>query len=70
MIWVILCEFIDDFMNGVDFSDFNRSEFDGGGDFISNYKLNIGTTLLNALLIVFYFAFTSLTTVGFGDYYP
>ena len=66
LIWIILCEIIEDFFQGRDFT--NRIIIGDSDVFITNYHLN-ENTLPEATLIVIYFAFTSLTTVGFGDYY-
>ena len=65
IIWIILCESVEDFLHG---SDFGKYE-DDGDTFISAYQLN-GYSLEGETLVMVYFAFTSLTTVGFGDFYP
>ena len=42
---------------------------DEHGDFFSEFGLLERTEYENAIAVT-YFAFTSLSTVGFGDYYP
>tara|TARA_B110000285_G_C14562000_1_gene353903 strand:- start:250 stop:474 length:225 start_codon:yes stop_codon:yes gene_type:complete len=66
IIWVILCEFVEDFLHDNHFNQY----YDNAGDtFISAYNL-ISYSLEGETLVMIYFAFTSLTTVGFGDFYP
>ena len=40
------------------------------GDFIHSQKLHELATDMERGIIIMYFAFTSLSTVGFGDFHP
>ena len=68
-LWIILCEFVEDFILNIEFSDVNLVNKFTKDYFIPYYDLQYEEDNL-VLLKVFYFAFTSLTTVGFGDYHP
>jgi len=71
--WVLLCEFLEDFV--IDPYNSNaeivpgQDSDDGSQYFFPYYGLH-ETSLERTTLNIFYFAFTSLTTVGFGDYHP
>jgi hypothetical protein len=52
---------IDEFLNG---TDEERPDL-----FIDTFSMYSNTRMEN-MIIIFYFAFTSLSTVGFGDYHP
>ena len=70
--FLVLCEFVEDFIHDQDIAEFhtdaNDFKFEIPG-FHKYYEINDNPTSRN-LLISLYFAFTSLSTVGFGDYYP
>lgn len=72
IIWVLLCEFIEDFILNDNFA----SQIATGNEekfaelyFFPYYGL-CDKSLEEVTLDIFYFAFTSLTTVGFGDFHP
>lgn len=71
VIWWILCEALLDFK--YDISDtpesfaFYESEYED--TFINQYG-SMGNTPKHNMIVGVYFAFTSLSTVGFGDYNP
>jgi hypothetical protein len=52
---------IDEFLNG---TDEERPDL-----FIDTFSMYSNSRTEN-MIIIFYFAFTSLSTVGFGDYHP
>ena len=70
--FLVLCEFVEDFIHDQDIAelhtDANDFKFEIPG-FHKYYEINDNPTSRN-LLISLYFAFTSLSTVGFGDYAP
>jgi hypothetical protein len=69
--WLMLCEFMHDFYFDIDLkinSDGNQPEQELDL-FIIHYGME-DKTHKESLLIATYFAFTSLSTVGFGDYHP
>lgn len=69
--WLMLCEFVHDFVYDID-PIYDREP----GKEEIEYDLFITTFGLenmerkDSLILVVYFAFTSLSTVGFGDYHP
>ena len=64
-LWIILCEFVEDFVMDME----SGTDIHGDLNFMVYYHLE--TTHDNDVMLkVFYFAFTSLTTVGFGDFHP
>ena len=68
MLWLIMCEAIGDFYHDTEFREgqpfFESSEF-----FIPKFELNEMSAVKQAIAVT-YFAQTSLSTVGFGDFYP
>lgn len=67
--FLILCEAVDDFGYDIEFGEkYEYNESDQPG-FLAEYGLT-ETTTSRSLLISLYFAFTSLSTVGFGDFAP
>lgn len=70
--WLILCEAINDFYLNIDVESEKQDAFYENFEeetFISYNGLQGNSHKLN-IIIAFYFAFTSLSTVGFGDYNP
>jgi hypothetical protein len=70
VMFLVLCEGIDDFVYDLDFGHLSLtdSDYEQPG-FLTYYGLGSNTTSRN-LLISLYFGFTTLSTVGFGDYAP
>lgn len=71
MMWMIICEIIEDFVLGIRFYDTETNAATALGDayFIPAYGLERRPPS-DSWIIVTYFAITSLSTVGFGDYNP
>ena len=67
--WMILCEFIEDYILDTNFAKYGHEELYSGNYFYTFYDFH-KTDPLEVTLSNFYFAFTSLTTVGFGDFHP
>ena len=71
VIWLILCEFLLDFKydisNTPESWEFYETEYED--TFINQYATMYNTPKENIIIVV-YFAFTSLSTVGFGDFNP
>jgi hypothetical protein len=67
--FLVLCEAVDDFLNDKEFGETEHTDPESFPGFLSEYGLYETATSRN-LLISLYFAFTSLSTVGFGDYAP
>ena len=68
MLFYIVCNLIEDFYLHVDYSDPKVAE-EHNRAFIPYYSLQYNTSARN-LIILCYFSFTSLSTVGFGDFVP
>ena len=67
MLWLIICNAIGDFVHDIHFHhDYKGSQEDY---FIPNFQLDQKEPMTRAIIAT-YFAFTSLSTVGFGDYHP
>ena len=73
--WLMLCEFNHDFIFDIDpkydlpHSEDNPPESDNLDLFLPYFGI-IEMEHKESLVIAMYFAFTSLSTVGFGDYHP
>ena len=65
--WIIGCKMIQDFWLDYDYLD-PKKEIDKES-FIWKFDLN-NFSHSKVTIVATYFAFTSLSTVGFGDYYP
>jgi hypothetical protein len=66
MLWLILCEFVEDFVLDADYEE--RPD-----DYPDQFLNKFGVKSMNPghkAVSVMYFSFTTLSTVGFGDYYP
>jgi hypothetical protein len=61
MIWYIFCD-----LTQIDEEKLNGTQHVG---FIKEFELDKNTDGQNAVIVI-YFAFTTLSTVGFGDYHP
>lgn len=68
MMWYILCKFVEDVFMATDYNDPEQAALHTD-TFIVNYGLQLKTNYENVVILT-YFAFTSLSTVGFGDYAP
>ena len=68
MFWFIMCRFVEDFFLGVDYN-LPDDAVNNDDTFIVNYGLQFKNTMENTIILT-YFSFTSLSTVGFGDYAP
>lgn len=76
MIWYIICDlnyeyFLDEDGNAM----WKGQQFNDGWFFLTNFELAntkeiTYRTIFDKIIILTYFAFTSLSTVGFGDYHP
>ena len=69
MLWYILIELIQDFVYDVDYRDHEDPDSFEPENFISYFGLYENTPAENSLVVTYYM-FTSLSTVGFGDYHP
>lgn len=67
MFWYIMCKLVEDF-GELNYADVEETGVEGQG-FIPYYGLNFQSRSYITIVHV-YFAFTSLATVGFGDYVP
>ena len=71
--WLVLCEFVRDFILDIDIGpdevDTNPDASSYPPGFMIEYGLMENSREQNIILST-YFAFTSLSTVGFGDYAP
>jgi len=68
MFWLILNKAIEDFFLNTDYS--NEEEAHLHDDVFMVYYDLVGKSTFENAVIYTYFAFTSLSTVGFGDYTP
>jgi hypothetical protein len=66
--WLIMCRVIQSVKHGEDYER-NSQHSEDEDYFITKFSLELKTSKEQAIIAV-YFAFTSFTTVGFGDYYP
>ena len=68
MFWFIMCKFIEDVIEGVDYNN-PEDAAEHPYAFIVYYDLQ-HKEMAHTIITLTYFAFTSLATVGFGDYCP
>ena len=66
MLWLILCSAVEDFILDADFTE--RAE-DYPDHFLNKFSV-VEMGSVHQAISMMYFSFTSLSTVGFGDYYP
>ena len=70
VLWICLCEAVFDFQYDIDIDTYLQNTFEEAPDlFLTYFSLN-EKNWMETLIISSYFAFTSLSTVGFGDYHP
>jgi len=70
--WLLLCVSLEEYKqrkNYLEIMDQSHLEFEPDFTFIDDYQLHFQTAY-EQMVIAVYFAFTSLSTVGFGDYCP
>jgi len=70
--WIIMCEAYEDFWLNAHYRDMSYpadKDLPDYDNFIPEYQLQ-NETQYTIIITVFYYAFTSLTTVGFGDKRP
>jgi hypothetical protein len=69
--WLMLCEFVHDFIYDIDpiYDRVPGQKYEEHDLFLSHFGLD-NMERRTSLTIAVYFAFTSLSTVGFGDYHP
>ena len=67
MLWLILCFSVEDFVLDADFKEFGQE--DHPDHFLNNFAV-VDMNPAHQAISVMYFSFTSLSTVGFGDFYP
>ena len=68
MFWYIMCKAVEDFYHSADYTT-TSDALDHQDVFIVNYAIQ-DKSYSEITIILTYFAFTSLSTVGFGDYAP
>jgi len=66
--WIIVCKGVEDFVKNVDYTNPESAAL-YPDTFLTNFGL-VDIEPREVAIIVTYFAFTSLSTVGFGDYHP
>ena len=66
ILWIIFCEITEDWSRDELSEDKNS---DGNETFYDIYELK-SVSSLHLTIISLYYSFTSLSTVGFGDYHP
>lgn len=69
MVFYVLCEFIQDFILDTDYRNIEDPSDYEPENFIS-YNALYDRTPAEIAIVVTYYMFTSLSTVGFGDYNP
>jgi hypothetical protein len=69
MLWIIMCQYIEDFVLDTDFRSTEADLEKHKDQFIVYFGLN-NMTPSQITIIVTYYMFTSLSTVGFGDFHP
>ena len=70
MFWWILCTSIEDFYYGISYTTMEDERLNEYQDnFIVYYGMHSQQEIQNMVALI-YFAFTTLSTVGFGDYVP
>lgn len=67
MMWLIMCKAVEDFIYEVKYTVGVVENY--RENFLVNFELYLKTPYENTI-IAMYYAFTSLSTVGFGDYNP
>ena len=68
--FLVMCEGVHDFIGNVEVDEFlDPTNDDRHDEFIETFGFYANSRKEN-LIIIIYFAFTSLSTVGFGDYHP
>ena len=70
--WLVLCEYQEKFIDDTNYVDFYEENPDSD-QYPERFLVYFGMLdkdPFERLIIVTYFAFTSLSTVGFGDYHP
>ena len=68
--WICLCEAVMDFQYDIDIETYANNNFEEEPDLFLNYFSMYARPELESLIVSTYFAFTSLSTVGLGDYHP
>lgn len=68
--WMTLCEAVFDFQFDIDIEAYLNNDYDDEPDLFLNYFELYKKTEYEGLIISTYFAFTSLSTVGLGDFHP
>lgn len=71
LIWFIFAEIILDIHEATDFTQYTEEELEKMNDehFITHYELE-GNSAFRSTIVGLYFGFTTLSTVGFGDFVP
>ena len=68
--WMCLCEAVLDFQFDIDIDTYVNNDFVEEPDLFLNYFEIYKKSEYETLIITTYFAFTSLSTVGLGDFHP
>ena len=70
MFWLTICACIEDFYFDVNFKEYHGDVLE---DFPDQFILYFGLhemTIQETMILILYFTFTSLSTVGLGDFHP